>query len=71
MCVFVQDVERTHVQGLWLVLPKDLLVLDQRYVLRVRDKLSSQTTAKWSDWSTEYKWTSKVGKPRPLPGESQ
>ncbi|KAA0713476.1 hypothetical protein E1301_Tti022999 [Triplophysa tibetana] len=61
------DVEETCVTDLYVKLDKDSLVLDQRYVLRVRDKLSSQTTAKWSDWSTEYKWTSKVGRPRPQP----
>ncbi|XP_057193612.1 interleukin-2 receptor subunit beta isoform X2 [Triplophysa rosa] len=61
------DVESTHVTELRVELQEDSLVLDQRYVLRVRAKLSGQTTAIWSDWSTEYKWTSKVGKPHPPP----
>lgn len=71
VCVCAQDVESTRVTELHVELQEDSLILDQLYVLRVRAKLIDESTAVWSDWSTEYNWTSKVGKPRPPSGESQ
>ncbi|XP_065150102.1 interleukin-3 receptor class 2 subunit beta-like [Paramisgurnus dabryanus] len=44
------------------------LYLHQLYVLRVRAKLVfKKTKTIWSEWSSEYSWTSDVGEPRPTP----
>lgn len=60
------DVESAHVTGSHAELQEDSVILHQLYVIRVRAKLIELKTAIWSDWSTEYSWTSEVGKPRAL-----
>ncbi|XP_073708395.1 uncharacterized protein [Garra rufa] len=44
-----------------LELPEERLLLQQRYVIRVRAKKQNLPNAVWSDWSEEYSWTSDVG----------
>ncbi|XP_026116561.1 interleukin-2 receptor subunit beta-like isoform X1 [Carassius auratus] len=57
-----KDVEDIIVKTteLELELPKDNLLLNHQYVIRVRVRYDLPN-AVWSDWSEEYSWTSDVG----------
>ncbi|XP_052454977.1 interleukin-3 receptor class 2 subunit beta-like isoform X1 [Carassius gibelio] len=57
-----KDVEEIIVKTteLELELPKDDLLLNHQYVIRVRVRYDLPN-AVWSDWSEEYSWTSDVG----------